>query len=43
VKVGDSLQLGSDTYKVIAITDKQIILESQTRKRTYIDYTSSAP
>jgi hypothetical protein len=43
VKVNDSLTLGGETYKVIAITDRQVIFEAQNKKRTIIDYTSSVP
>lgn len=43
VKVGDSLTLGGETYKVIAITDKQVIFEAANKKRTIINYPSTAP
>ncbi len=43
VKVGDSLNLGSESYKVIAITDRQVIFEAQNKKRTIIDYASGVP
>ncbi len=38
-KLNDSLLLGGETYKVIAITDRQVIFEAQNKKRTIIDYT----
>ena len=43
VKVGDSLNLGSESYKVIAITDRQVIFEAQNKKRTIINYGSAVP
>lgn len=43
VKVEDTLTLGGDSYKVIAITDRQVIFEAQNKKRTIIDYTSTVP
>jgi len=43
VKVNDSLTLGGETYKVIAITDRQVIFEAQNKKRTIIDHGGSVP